>query len=251
MDQVMTWNEFAKPAGILVIGIVLVILSYMANCMISYVIAGEWTNNDQKGIHTVSKSEKNSIGSARMEKDGTIVLQLRAEGPNGLIGDALLRYPPTHTEYNNILRHLGGLKEGEIKHVSPWPSKGKSINSNSIIFSSEETKKLNLFGGDAPLWTPEVDQVQELESLLLKYLKAHPPIDDKPVGNLSDYGRQYFGVTKKDRKLIYLNAFCNPSGFDQWKKGMILVKDGGSCYFQVYFDPARKEFIHLHYNGQA
>jgi hypothetical protein len=125
------------------------------------------------------------------------------------------------------------------------------MNSNSIIFSSEETKELNIYRGEAPFWTPKVDQVQELESLLPKYLKLHPPIDDKPVGNLSEYGRQYFGVTKKDRKLIYLNAFCNPSRFDQWKKGMILVKDGGSCYFHVYFDPARKEFIHLHYNGQA
>ncbi len=108
------------------------------------------------------------------------------------------------------------------------------MNSNSIIFSSEETKELNIFGGEAPFWTPKVDQVQELESLLLKYLKLHPSIDDKPVGNLSEYGRQYFAVTKKDRKLIYLNAFCNPSRFDQWKKDMILIKDGGSCYFQVY-----------------
>jgi hypothetical protein len=135
--------------------------------------------------------------------------------------------------------------------VLTFTSEGKSTNSSSIIFSSEESKELNLFGVEAPFWTPKVVQVQELESLLLKYLKSHPPIDDKPVGNLSEYGRQYFGVTKKGRKLIYLNAFCNPSRFDQWKKRIILVKDGGSCYFQVYFDPATKEFIHLHYNGQA
>jgi tetratricopeptide (TPR) repeat protein len=78
---------------------------------------------DHKGIHIESKSENDSIGSAIMEDDGTIVLQLRAEGPNGLIGDSLFRYPPTHPEYNNILRHLGGLKKGESKNVPPWPSK--------------------------------------------------------------------------------------------------------------------------------
>jgi hypothetical protein len=111
------------PAGILVIGIVLILLPYMASCMISSVIAGEWTDIDHKGIQIVSKNEKDSIGSAWMEKDGTIVLQLRAEGPDGLIGDALLRYPRTHPEYKNILRHLGGLKKGEIKQVPPWPSK--------------------------------------------------------------------------------------------------------------------------------
>ena len=67
------------------------------------------------------EKEKQSIGSARIEEDGTIVLQLRAEGPTGLNGDALLRYPPGHPDYNNILRHLGGLKKGEIKQVPPWP----------------------------------------------------------------------------------------------------------------------------------
>jgi hypothetical protein len=127
------------------------------------------------------------------------------------------------------------------------------MNSNSIIFQAEETEKIGyIFVGEAPFWTPTVDQVQELESLLPKYLKVHPPIDDNPVGNVFEYGFQYFGVTKNDRKLIYLNAFCNPSKFDgRQKKEIILVKDGGNCYFQVYFDPAKKEFIHLHYNGQA
>ncbi len=112
----------STPAGILVRGIVLVLLPYMASCMISYAIAGERPDIDHKGIPIMNNSKKDSIGSASMEKDGTIILQLRAEGPKGSIGDALLRYPPTHAEYNNILRHLGGLKKGEMKRVPPWPS---------------------------------------------------------------------------------------------------------------------------------
>lgn len=71
----------------------------------------------------MGKEAKQSIGSARMEGDGTIVLELRAEGPKGLIGDTLFRYPPGHPEYDNILRHLGGLKKGEVKQVPPWPAK--------------------------------------------------------------------------------------------------------------------------------
>ncbi len=124
---------------------------------------------------------------------------------------------------------------------------GKSMNSNSVIFPAEEIPF-----GEAPFWTPTLDQVKELEALLPKYLKSHPPIYDKPVGDVFEYGRQYFGVTKNGRKLIYLNALYNPSRFDpQWKKEIFLVMDGGSCYFQVYFDPVKKEFTHLHYNGQA
>lgn len=63
-----------------------------------------------------------SIGSAKMEDDGTILLLLRAETPGGAVGDALLRYPPRHPQYDEILRHLGGLEKGQEKPVPPWPT---------------------------------------------------------------------------------------------------------------------------------
>ena len=62
-----------------------------------------------------------SIGYATMAADGTIELHVRAEGPGGSLGDALLRYPPGHEDYQRILEHLGGLKPGERKPVPPWP----------------------------------------------------------------------------------------------------------------------------------
>jgi hypothetical protein len=55
-----------------------------------------------------------------MHADGTIVLQLRAEGP-GVTGDALLTYPPSHKDYQMVLKHLGGMKPGDIKPVAPFP----------------------------------------------------------------------------------------------------------------------------------
>jgi hypothetical protein len=65
--------------------------------------------------------EDDSIGVATMEKDGTIVLQLRAEGPGGILGDGLLRYPPDHPDYAKILDYIGGLTKGQAKKVLPWP----------------------------------------------------------------------------------------------------------------------------------
>ena len=59
-----------------------------------------------------------------MEKDGTIVLMLRAEGPGGIRGDGLVRYAPTDPKYQEVLKHLGGLKPGEEKPVPPWPDTG-------------------------------------------------------------------------------------------------------------------------------
>lgn len=60
-----------------------------------------------------------SIGVATMLPDGTLVLDLRAEGP-GIVGDARFVYPPSHAEYAEWIAHLGGMKPGEEKLVPPW-----------------------------------------------------------------------------------------------------------------------------------
>ena len=74
-----------------------------------------------------------SIGVATMEADGTIVLQLRATAPGGLIGDGLVRYPPGDKDYDAVLKHLGGLRPGETKPVPPWPEPPeKNFQSSSL-----------------------------------------------------------------------------------------------------------------------
>lgn len=86
-------------------------------------LEGQWISIDKKGKNIMDKNKKGTIGAAWKEEDGTIVLQLRAESPGGGIGDALLRYPPAHRQYQEILQHLGGLEKGEKKPVPPWPEK--------------------------------------------------------------------------------------------------------------------------------
>lgn len=60
------------------------------------------------------------IGSSMMLQDGTLVLDLRAEG-GGPIGEARFVYPPSHADYSAVLKHLGGLTPGQSKPVPPWP----------------------------------------------------------------------------------------------------------------------------------
>lgn len=62
-----------------------------------------------------------TIGVASMLADGTVVLDLRAVGPGGMIGDGRLSYPPTHPDYARILAHVGPLRPGERRFVAPWP----------------------------------------------------------------------------------------------------------------------------------
>jgi hypothetical protein len=64
---------------------------------------------------SILKPMPDSIGVAKMLDNGTLVLDLFNPAP------AQLTYPPTHPEYANTLRHLGGMRPGESKSVPPWP----------------------------------------------------------------------------------------------------------------------------------
>jgi len=65
------------------------------------------------------------IGFAKMEADGTLILQLYAylDDNDKSKGHALgyFRYPPDHPDYADILRHVGAIAPGEGKPVRPWP----------------------------------------------------------------------------------------------------------------------------------
>lgn len=58
------------------------------------------------------------IGNATMRPDGTLVLDLTAAGSSG---HAQMIYPPSHAEYQEMLRHLGGLRPGQQKLVPAFP----------------------------------------------------------------------------------------------------------------------------------
>jgi hypothetical protein len=65
--------------------------------------------------------EQESIGVAFMHPDGSIELNLRAEGPGDLLGHALMVYRIGDIDYACVLAHLGGLEPGQTKLVPPWP----------------------------------------------------------------------------------------------------------------------------------
>ncbi|ASR43089.1 hypothetical protein BEN78_06535 [Xanthomonas citri pv. mangiferaeindicae] len=63
-----------------------------------------------------------AIGTAVMQEDGTLVLQLRAPLDGGTAhGETEIRYRPGTPEYAAVLAHLGGLTPGQSKPVPPWP----------------------------------------------------------------------------------------------------------------------------------
>jgi hypothetical protein len=134
------------------------------------------------------------------------------------------------------------------------------VREDRVIFTAEEAEQMQLkpwIEGTPPLegfWTPEPSQVQALEATLPAFLaerqaffRREPP----PWQSLAAYKAQYLGVTDRGQRLIYGNFFCDAVEWDDWQQQMVLVDDGGDCFFQVRYNPASGKFISLEVNGEA
>ena len=91
----------------------------------AYVVYVKDDGRIAKGQVVQAVVEKKTIGSATMDEAGVITLQLRAEGPEGTIGDTTLTYAPGDEKYASIKHHLGNINPGESVLVAPFPETEK------------------------------------------------------------------------------------------------------------------------------
>jgi len=79
--------------------------------------------NDTRQATQQNDQTDDFIGFAKMEADGTLILQLYAyfDDDDKTKGHALsyFRFPPDHPEYEAALRRVGPIKPGESKPVRP------------------------------------------------------------------------------------------------------------------------------------
>lgn len=99
-------------------------------------------------------------------------------------------------------------------------------------------------------WTPEKSHVIDLESRLMGYLKRTAPPRSQLRKDLKGYRRQYLGIVRGDREVVFASFFCETHRKD-WTRKPIVVDDGGDCYFRIEYDPQTLTFSHLEINGEA
>jgi hypothetical protein len=126
------------------------------------------------------------------------------------------------------------------------------VNQNWVIVTRKQAEEIaSWLGGSGGFWTPSADDIFKLEERLAEYLSQNssyfyrqPPVWEQ----LDEYQRQYIGLERGDRQIIYGNFFCNNLGMD-WRQKLVIVEDGGDCYFQVEYDVESEVFIKLLVNG--
>ena len=62
------------------------------------------------------------------------------------------------------------------------------------------------------------------------------------------YTYQYV-ITNNDD--IFINAFCNTLNRENLNRELLVVEDGGSCYFQINYNLKTGIFSKLSVNGEA
>lgn len=119
-------------------------------------------------------------------------------------------------------------------------------------------------------WTPSLADVTAFEQGLRSFLEqelarwterdnAHAVRSIRGIlDNLRMFRRQYFGVVRDGSRLIYVNCFPNPAtegeGYDEefdWLEEFVGVCDGGFWFWRVEYDPERRQYHRLDWNGEA
>ncbi len=108
----------------------------------------------------------------------------------------------------------------------------------------------------AKFWTPSTADVLALEGQLPDFLLSQPEDSEARKYDLwfkaPRYPRQYVGITRKGRRIVYANFFCFRSKSDpDWHVWPVDVDDGGACYFQVEYDVESGQFSRLSVNGSS
>ena len=99
-------------------------------------------------------------------------------------------------------------------------------------------------------WTPDQVVVAQLQIALQPYVVAQASDQHRKLQSWSSYWFQFQGRGNAGGKFIFINAFCSaPDAFAA--KQFLQVLDGGTCYFELKYNPKTKTFYGLGFNGVA
>ncbi len=102
-------------------------------------------------------------------------------------------------------------------------------------------------------WQPTQEDIDRLEASLSQISTMR--IEGWPatlhIEHPEKYFRQYVPIIQTAQKRIYVNAFCDEGPLAYWRDKLVVVIDGGTCFYQVLYDPAAKKFSNLRINARA
>jgi len=100
-------------------------------------------------------------------------------------------------------------------------------------------------------WDPSPKMLANLKAQIESYVRSQAKAQSKELKRWKDYTFQYQGQEEKGRKFIFINALYRLNDRQTLDKQIIVILDGGSCFFNLKYDPNQKVFFDLSINGEA
>ena len=125
-------------------------------------------------------------------------------------------------------------------------------------FLNFDTSKIAIFNVETDLWLSEKFDNAKPFSFSNTDLKNIDEIFSKCVNqnNINPsyfyYKRQYVPfIDKSGQKKVWINCFCSDfyNNCPDWKKSLVFVDDGGSCFFKFIINLTDKSFSNFEVNG--
>ena len=102
----------------------------------------------------------------------------------------------------------------------------------------------------ATLSIAEVNDMEQLIDSAFQDYNTHNPYSQL-AAPLSGYKRQYVAViNRRGQKEVWINFFCSEFDTD-WRHHVLLVNDGGSCYFHLRINLSSRKAGKIFPNGVA
>lgn len=124
------------------------------------------------------------------------------------------------------------------------PGGGNALPGQIVVFGPDEVEA-DVYG-EPVTWTPSAEDVAAVEEILAAHLRDEAATG---VDELTTYARQYVGVGEAEDRLT-VNALCAVDDLP-WEDDLVLVNDGGPCFWQATVDPATGTVDPFTVNGEA
>jgi|WetSurMetagenome_2_1015567.scaffolds.fasta_scaffold305149_1 hypothetical protein len=116
----------------------------------------------------------------------------------------------------------------------------------SIYFKDSKMADLN---------SDEINRVLQLVTEAVQMYNNHENTravspDALQLIDLDKYYMQLVPVIFQKEKVVLVNCFCDPMGTN-WKTDLVMVKDGGKCYFTVKINLTKKSYYDFFVNGMG
>jgi hypothetical protein len=121
---------------------------------------------------------------------------------------------------------------------------GDDLPDQVVVFTSDDSEiDAN---GEPVTWTPGIEDVLSAEAALAEHIEANP---DLGVDAIDTYARQYVGIGDGE-DVVSVNALCAVDDLD-WEDQLIVVADGGPCFWHATVDLPTQAVQTFTVNGEA